>query len=424
MGQDGFTRAEADILLGAARTHPCGGVEGTEILVDHHRHLTARQVVGVLAARGCSLEILPKVDPVSPEEDAPTVRARLIHMLDVALGLDLSVGQSATMARQDETLLDILVRLFADDLLAEVRRGLPRQYRSHEDDLPALRGRLDMIRQFTVNAVRPDRLACRYDTLEADTPLIRIMKTCVVVLSRHARRLDTQRKLAEVRYMLTEIPDLAVRSLPWDQVRIDRSNRRWRRLFEFACLFLRRRRWQATHHDRAEGEGITLLFPMNDLFEAYIAAQLRKALTGSGLQVIAQGGLRHCLGDWHEDEDCRAHLFQTKPDIILRDQSGITHAIIDTKWKKLSDDPLDRKHGVSQSDVYQMMAYARLYNCQRLMLVYPTVPGQPSAVRRVFGISKGRERLTVAAFDLAGQSRTNPRQSSGLGFAEVLASLC
>jgi 5-methylcytosine-specific restriction enzyme subunit McrC len=403
VGETGFTRAQADALLAAARVHPSGGAEGTGILVDHHRHLTARQVVGVLAAKGCSLEILPKIDPAAPAESDPTVRARLVHMLDIALGLDLSIGQSAAMARQNETLLDILIRLFADHLLAEVRRGPPRQYRACEDDVPALRGRLNAVRQFTTHAVRPDRLACRFDALETDTPLMRIMKACVVALTRHSRKPDTQRKLAELRYMLADIPEMAMRILPWNQVHIDRSNRRWLRLFELAALLLRRK-WQGTHHDSGADEGITLLFPMNDLFEAYVAAQLRRVLAGSDLKVIEQGGLRYCLGDWRDDEDCRAHLFQTKPDIILRDQNGVTRAIVDTKWKKLSDDPLDRKHGVDQHDVYQMMAYARLYGCDSLALIFPSAPGRRSSVRSVFGISGGRERLTVAAIDLASKS--------------------
>jgi 5-methylcytosine-specific restriction enzyme subunit McrC len=403
VGDGGFTRVQANALLAAAQDHPGGGSEGTEILVDHQRHLTACQMVGVLAARGCSLEILPKIDPTAPDEDVPTVRAQFVRMLDVALGLEMFVGQPATMARQDETLLDIFIRLFADRLLVEVRRGLPRNYSARKDDLSVLHGRLDVIRQFTAHAVRPDRLACRFDALEADTPLMTIMKACVISLTRHSRRLDTQRKLTELRYNLAEIPAVEVRSLQWDQVRIDRTNRRWRCLIQLAALFLRRE-WQATHHDAADVEGITLLFPMNDLFEAYVAAQIRRALAGSDLRVIEQGGMRYCLGEWHEDEVCRAHLFQTKPDIILREQGGITRAILDTKWKKLSDDPLDRRHGVGQSDVYQMMAYARIYKCDGLMLLYPSLPGHGSAVRRVFGIGEGRERLIVATIDVASQS--------------------
>ena len=140
VGEDGFTRDQANILLAAARAHLCGGSEGTSILTDHHRHLTAKQVVGVLAGTDCSLEILPKVDPERPDEDASSVRRRLIDMLDVAVGLDLSAGAPTELDRQRETLLDILIRLFASRLLDEVRRGLPRLYRQLDEDLPALRG--------------------------------------------------------------------------------------------------------------------------------------------------------------------------------------------------------------------------------------------------------------------------------------------
>ena len=100
VGEDGFTRDQTNILLAAARAHRCGGSEGTAILTDHHRHLTAKQVVGVLAGSDCSLEILPKVDPERPDEDASSVRRRLITMLDVALGLDLSAGAPTELDRQ------------------------------------------------------------------------------------------------------------------------------------------------------------------------------------------------------------------------------------------------------------------------------------------------------------------------------------
>ena len=183
-----FTRSQANALFVAARSHPLANRSGTNILVDRYNEIWAQQVVGVIAAPGCSLEILPKIDSAAEEGDE-TIRTRLISMLDVALGLKLGDGQALAMARQKETLLDILIRLFADRLLAEARRGLPRAYMAQEEDLAALRGRLDIIRQFTHHAVRPDRLACRFDSLMPDTPLLRIMKACVIMLRRHARAL-------------------------------------------------------------------------------------------------------------------------------------------------------------------------------------------------------------------------------------------
>ena len=415
VGEGGFTRSEANQLLAAARAHPCGGTEGTAILVDHHKHLTARQVVGVLAGKGCSLEILPKVDPDTPGEDAVTVRRRLIGMLDVALGLDLSNGGAAQLARQGETLLDILIRLFADRLLDEVRRGLPRRYLLREDDLPALRGRMDVVRQFTHNAVRPDRLACRFDSLVSDTPLLQIMKTTVVFLGKHVRASETRRRLTELRHLLDDVSDVPPPSLPWDRVQLDRSNRRWRSLFDLAKLFLKRD-WQATHHSDKAAEGITLLFPMNDLFESYVASLLRRALAGTDIEVTEQGGLKYCLGEWREGEACEGHLFQTRPDIVLRRDRQIV-AIIDTKWKAISE-PFEGKGGVGQADVYQLMAYARIYECDHLMLLYPTTPGSAGGERQSFGMTAGMERLRIAQVDIAA-SREKAIQSLGLLFADM-----
>jgi 5-methylcytosine-specific restriction enzyme subunit McrC len=320
-------------------------------------------------------------------------------MLDVALGLNLDIGAEAAIARQKNTLLEILIDAFATRLLAEVRRGLPRAYIQCEEDLPALRGRLDVTRQFTRNAVRPDRLACHFDQLEADTPMMRIMAAATVFLARHTRSLATRRKLDELRHALADIPLMPITRLPWQAVRIDRTNRRWEALFRLARLLLQRD-WQATHHSAKAPEGLTLLFPMNDLFEKYIAVLLRRALAGSGIEVIDQGGHRACLGTYTGAHIDSGEVFRTKPDIMLRRGREVV-AIIDTKWKKLSLDPLDRKHGVSQADVYQLMAYARLYRTAELMLLYPGKPGEPAGQRQQFGIAGGAECLRIATVDVS-----------------------
>jgi 5-methylcytosine-specific restriction enzyme subunit McrC len=408
-----FTVPQAEALVAAAQAHPIGGEDGSGILSDHRHYLKARQAVGVIAAPGCSLEILPKVDPDAPEEDAPTVRARLIGLLDIALGLDIGAGASTNMARGAESLLDILIRLFAERLLAETRRGLPRLYVAHEDDLPALRGRLDVMRQFTINAVRPDRLACRYDVLSHDIPLMQVMAVSVLTLRKHARAPDTQRLLDELRFALADVSLVPVSALPWDKVRIDRTNRRWGNLFALAKLLLKRD-WQTTRHEALSRDGLTLLFPMNDLFESAIAALLRRALAGSGVEVVEQGGLKFCLGDWALDQDCKGRTFQTRPDIILK-QRGKVLAVIDTKWKSLSADPLNRKKGVSQADVYQLMAYARLYNCQNLMLLYPCLPGECSGEIKRFGIDGGKEFLSICRIDMAMAPRSIEGALSAIG---------
>jgi 5-methylcytosine-specific restriction enzyme subunit McrC len=218
------------------------------------------------------------------------------------------------------------------------------------------------------------------------------MKACVLQVERHTRAAATQRKLAELHFLFAEVSEVPRSALPWRSVRIDRTNQRWRALFELARLLLGEH-WQQTHVESGAAEGMTLLFPMNDLFERYVAIQMRRALAGTGLEVVTQGGHRYCLGDWREGEDCVGNRHSTRPDLLVRRGSRVI-AVIDTKWKRLAN-------GIVQADVYQMMAYARLYRCARLMLLYPHVPGEDNFAVESYGLSSGPERLDTVCVPLA-----------------------
>ena len=385
----------ADRIAAVAGASPLAGRGGGGILEYGRKELRARGVVGVIAAEGCALEILPKID--FPGEKGATVtgniRRRLVHMLAVALNLKIDAGQVTALDWQRETLLEILVRLFSEKLVDAVRQGMPRHYVQHADDLPVLRSRLDITRQFTVLAAEPSRLACRYDALTTDIALNQIMKTAVVRLAHVARTADNQRRLRELAFAYADVADVPVPALRWDQVVLDRTNNRWRELLNLARLLLGDR-FQTT--SAGGTDGFSLLFEMNTLFEEYVAGMLKRALADTDLRVVSQGGRLYCL----ETED-RSGLFQTRPDILVKHGDEVVQ-IIDTKWKRIAVHMDDPKRGVSQGDVYQMMAYGQLYKCDRLTLLYP----HHAAINRDEGVHAAHQvtgcshRLETATIDI------------------------
>jgi 5-methylcytosine-specific restriction enzyme subunit McrC len=365
--------------------------------LEHGRNrLRARGVVGVIAAEGCALEILPKID--FPGEDGAEmtgrIRRRLVHMLAVALDLKIDAGQITAMDWQRETLLEILIRLFSEKLVDAVRQGMPRRYVEYADDLPVLRGRLDVTRQFTALAAEPSRLACRYDALTADVALNWIMKAAVARLVRIARTADNQRRLHELAFAYADIAAVPVSALRWDEVVLDRTNSRWRELINLARLLLGER-FQTT--SAGGNSGFSLLFEMNTLFEEYVARMLKRALADTNLRVVSQGGRLYCL-----ETDDRRGLFHTRPDILVK-RGGEIVQIIDTKWKRIATRVEDRKQGVSQSDVYQMMAYGQLYKCNRLTLLYPHHSGltKVDGVHAAHQVTGSDRRLESATIDVS-----------------------
>lgn len=354
----------ADRIAAVAASSPLAGSSGGGVIEHGRKSLRARGVVGVVAADGCALEILPKIDfPGQQGEEATgSIRRRLVHMLAVALNMKIDAGQITALDWQRETLLEILIRLFSEKLVDAIRQGMPRHYVERADDLSTLRGRLDVKRQFTVFAAEPVRLACRYDALTPDIALNRVMKAAIARLGRIARTADNQRRLRELAFAYADIAEVPVAALRWDQIVLDRTNARWRELLNLARMLLGQR-FQNT--STGGQNGFSLLFDMSTLFEEYIARMLERALSGGDLRVVSQGGRLYCL----ETEDRRG-VFQTRPDILLKRGDTVVQ-VIDTKWKRVSARIEDPKRGVSQSDIYQMMAYGRLYSCGHLTLLYP-----------------------------------------------------
>jgi 5-methylcytosine-specific restriction enzyme subunit McrC len=386
----------ADRIVAVAEASPLAGRGGSGVLDHGRKGLSAKGVVGVIATEGGTLEILPKIDfpGTDRSELSGSIRRRLIHMLAVVLDLQIDTGQVTRLDWQRETLLEILIRLFSQKLVDAVRQGLPRRYVEQTDDLPALRGRLNATRQFTILAAEPSRLACRYDALTWDIALNRIMKAAVSRLARITRSSDNQRRLRELAFAYADVADVAISALRWGDVILDRTNRGWLELLSLARLLLSER-FQMTSSGSCDG--FSLLFEMNTLFEEYIARVLKRALVGTNFSVVSQGGRLYCL-----EVDDRRGLFQTRPDLLVKRGNEVVQ-IIDTKWKRIVSSIDDRKQGVSQNDVYQMMAYGQLYKCDQLTLLYPhrVAAGPGEGVRTIHQVTGCSRWLTTATIDIA-----------------------
>ena len=402
-GEDGLPESDARRLHAAAeRAARRLRLPDAAVLRRTHRGLKAGQVVGVLSVPGLALEILPKIDG----EDG-AVRKALVHLLAAAWNLDRRVieGELAALDTQRRDLLEILIRLFANRLLSAVRRGMPRRYLTHEEDLALLRGGLDVKRQFTHLAARPDRLACRYDELSPDTPLNRVLKAAVSRLAGCTRSATNARRLAELAACF-ELVRESTDPLR-EQVRLDRTNAAFHDLHRLARLFLTGD-WQSTTRGRTAG--VSLLFPMNDLFEAFVGRCLQRALGSHTVHLQCTGG--HVLTTENGDS-----LFALRPDAVIGAPAA-RPVILDTKWKRLTPRARDdgKTLGVAPSDVYQMLAYARAWDARRLVLVYPWYEemDEPPGLNRRWRVRGTDCRLDVATVDIG-----RPREA-----AETLRCIC
>ena len=97
---------------------------------------------------------------------------------------------------------------------------------------------------------------------------------------------------------------------------------------------------------------------MEYLFEDFIYGFIEKEV--DGVKATSQAGSKHL------DED---KTFALRPDLIL--ETNTKRVIADTKYKMIYEDPDDPKKGISQSDLYQVLAYAVRFKIEDIVLLYP-----------------------------------------------------
>jgi 5-methylcytosine-specific restriction enzyme subunit McrC len=142
------------------------------------------------------------------------------------------------------------------------------------------------------------------------------------------------------------------------------------------------------------------VFDMNQLFENFIASFIRKhsaeiltdELRACDFLLQSRGASRHLA---RRDE---ASVFLTRPDIAFRDAAKQFPLLLDTKYKRL--DKADRRMGVSQSDFYQMHAYAHRYDCRRIMLLYPQMAGAGGSLKACFKLEDCEKIVDAASVNL------------------------
>ena len=101
-----------------------------------------------------------------------------------------------------------------------------------------------------------------------------------------------------------------------------------------------------------------LLFPMESVYESYVAQQMKKVMEPEGWNVSCQDRGHYLFTE-------PRHQFALRPDIVM--EKDERRVVLDTKWKRLINNERIY-YGISQSDMYQMYAYSKKYNTSEIWL--------------------------------------------------------
>ena len=331
-----------------------------------HDGVRFRSYVGVIQAGDLTIEILPKVDDVEAASDSSLHKWRdiLLRMLHESGTLKLDSLSNAFLREKENSLLDIYLNLFLNEVEALLHQGLVKRYRHTEGQQTALRGAIQFGKHIAHNLVHQERFYTRHQTYDHHHLHNQVIRQALLLLPRLTNAPTLRGRTARALLQWADLPAIKVTAATFARISYDRKTEAYRPAMVIARLLL-------LHH-RPDLQGgsndlVALLFNMNLLWEQYLLRTLRR-LYAPNKWVVKKPPYKVF---WQAG----TITSEMQPDILI-EIPGKGNLVLDAKWKRPNGRP-------AEADLRQLYAYAHHYQAQQTFLLYPHTASE-SAVAGTF----------------------------------------
>lgn len=357
--QGTFDALESFILTNSSRDTDALELMGLSARKGIGKIITAKNYIGVISMDdGTTIEILPKIYS-SEAEDAGRIKKLLVEMLKTLRNSPFKSLQTTNVDIEKMSIFEVFIRMFIDETFFIVKRGLKCNYETVQSNQSVFKGKLKFSEQIRYNYVHRERSYVEYDEFNINRVENKLLKSTLLYLYRHSVSSKNKNDIKTLLNYFIEVEESIDYVGDFAKIVSERNTKDYATALLWSKVFLMGKSFTSFSGSEV---AFSLLFPMETLFESYIATQMKRLLKGTDCTLSVQDRKYHLF-----DEPGKRFLM--KPDIVVRKTIAKQIFIMDTKWKVLSD--AKANYGISQADMYQMYAYQKKYNSENVTLIYP-----------------------------------------------------
>ena len=252
-------------------------------------------------------------------------------------------------AEEFDNIHNLFAAILSKGIGQQLKQGLYREYLNRKEDMPVMRGKIDMPGTIKNKLARKQVLTCEYDELSENNLLNQILKTTVMLLIRHAK-VDPEYKSDLKKEMLffSAVDTIEPASIKWTTIRFQRSNQSYRMLISLCQFNLE---GMLLTNDQGEYKMASFVDEqrMCRLYEKFILEYFSKeypALSVRASQI-----------PWALDDGIGAMLPVMQSDITL--SYGNKVLIIDAKYYAHTTQVQYDKHTLHSNNLYQIFTYVK-----------------------------------------------------------------
>ena len=328
---------------------------------DYGYTITFKNYVGLIQLRdGTQFNILPKI-ALDKDDHNEKTKETFLYMLCSMKKFPLKSFNTAALKATRMNLYEFFIRMYLNEVLNLVKKGIRSSYVGEEDNLRYFRGKLLIAQHLRYNLAHQERFYVAYEDFNINRPENKLIKTTLLELQRLTTDATNALNIKQLLNIFDSVDVSTNFKKDFQKVLKNRETKDYDNLMLWTKIFL-------MDHNTFSPFGGTktakaFLFPMEQVFEAYVAKQIKKIFTS------AQGWSVSCQKKIHSlSEDPK--MFWLKPDIVLTLNPKQVTVIMDTKWKQLLPNK-DKNYGIKPADMYQMYAYSKIYGAKHIWLLYP-----------------------------------------------------
>lgn len=356
------------------------------------RQIKVKNFVGVIeTSDGLHLEILPKIhlnSEANAEFETKKIFLKMLKHLKNSPFINVSSAHLQT--NKDFPILEIFIKSYIDEVERNFQRGIKHDYVLHQENVSFMKGKIKVSENIKFNHTSKVHFFCEFSDYSSNISLNIIIKT---TLSKLLKISNNYQNIYAINKLLTHLGEVQYsKNISLDLSQLSSSNRlikQYSSIVDWSKIFLVNKSFT---NFKGESENMAILFPMEKVFEDYLAYLFKKFAGASKIKTQDK--------TYFLVEHKRERRFGLRPDIII-DQDNTRQKIVDTKWKLLNEYSSSRNYNISQSDMYQLYAYGKKYSTlltePRLVLLYPSNPNFTSKLEKF--IYEGDLQLEVIPFN-------------------------
>ena len=278
----------------------------------------------------------------------------IYYMLSYAFTNMIPDQEDEIAAEEFDNIHNLFAAILAKGIGQQLKQGLYREYLNKTEDMPVMRGKIDMPGTIRNKLARKQVLTCEFDELSENNLLNQILKTTVMLLIRHAQ-VETEYKSDLKKKMLffSSVDTIEPASIKWTTIRFQRSNQSYRMLISL-CQFILEGMLLTTDEGEYKMASFVDEQRMCRLYEKFILEYFSKH--------YGDLDVRASQIPWALDDGVGTMLPIMQSDITL--SHGNKVLIIDAKYYSHTTQVQYDKHTLHSNNLYQVFTYVKNKDAQ------------------------------------------------------------